>query len=84
MDYGFDPSGEQQGPFRMTGYTPFGKVPRRAKDKPSVGMTNLMTYDNKTSSKNIHTHVKPRSATLFKIAKMFILRFLFVRRFAFD
>jgi hypothetical protein len=54
VDYGFDPSGEQQGPFRMTGYTPFGKVPRRAKGAPSVGMTDLKAYDttndfNKTS-----------------------------------
>jgi hypothetical protein len=32
------------------------------KDAPSVGMTNLTTYDNKTSSKNIHTHAKPGSA----------------------
>jgi hypothetical protein len=46
----------------MTGHTRFRKVPRRAKDKPSVGMTNLTTYDNKTSSKNIHTHAKPGSA----------------------
>jgi hypothetical protein len=26
-------------------------IPRRAKGTPSVGMTNLKTYDNKTSSK---------------------------------
>jgi hypothetical protein len=46
----------------MTGHTRFRKVPRRAKDEPSIGMTNLTTYDNKISSKNIHTHTKPGSA----------------------
>jgi hypothetical protein len=39
----------------MTGHILFSKVPCRAKDESTIGMTNLTTYDNKTSLKNTHT-----------------------------